>query len=365
MKKLLYITFLLIAFSPKTWAQADEEIDEKPSKENWKKREKFNDFFFDAMKEKAIGNYDKAIVNLEKCKLIDASDFTLNYEISLNYKYQKDYENAILFAEKAQEMAPDQKWIWYHLNTLYGLTRDYQKRAEVLKKLVDSMSNMRFLYASTLKNIRKYDEALAQITLVEKEQKLRPYQIGFALGVLDRIASDDRKEMWLKNHYKKYKNESFYPTQLLRFYKSKGKVAAATALEQELISKEIIKPKAPKIALTDVLPALKAKYEDQKDYKILKEILLLSADKKDWSNLVKYGQEGTEVFPSQPLVYLMYGLALNNTQSYKKAQQNLEMGLDFVLDNPKMEQNFFKQLRIAYKAQGNTKAVREIEKQLK
>jgi len=365
MKKFVYIAFLLIAFSPKTWAQADEEIDAKPAKENWKKREKFNNFFFDALKEKAIGNYDKAIVNLEKCKVIDDSDFTLNFEISLNYKYLKDYENAILYAEKAKKMAPDEKWIWYHLNTLYGLTRDYQKRAIVLEKLVDSMPNMRFLYASTLKNIRKYDEALAQIALVEKTQKLRPFQIGFAVGILDRIADDKQKETWLKSHYKKYKHDSFYAKELLRFYKTNGKTAQAQALEQELLAKGIIKTKAKASELTDALPALKSKYEAQKDYKVLKEILLLSADKKDWASLVKYGQEGTEVFPSQPLVYLMHGLALNNTQAFKKAQRTLETGLDFVLDNPKMEQDFFKQLRITYKAQGNTKAVREIEKQLK
>jgi len=364
MKKLLYIAFLLLILSPKTWAQADLESDEKSEKENWKKREAFNDFFFDAMKEKAIGNYDKAIENLEKCQEIDASDFTLNYEISLNYKYQKDYENAIFFGEKAMEMAPKEKWIWYHLNTLYGLTKNYQKRATVLAKLVDSMPNMRFLYASTLKNIRKYDEALAQITLVEKNQKLRPFQIGFAVGILDRIANDDKKEDWLKNHYKKYKNEDFYPKQLLRFYKAKGKTEAAQLLEQELLEKGVIVSKKPQ-ELTAVLPALKTKYEEQKDYKVLKEILLLSADKKDWNSLLKYGQEGSEVFPSQPLVYLMHGLALNNTQAYKKAQRSLETGLDFVLDNPRMKQDFMKQLLISYKAQGNNKAAKAIEKQLK
>ena len=366
MRKILYLMILVFGLSVSSWAQADEEIVAKPQKENWKKREVFEDFFFNALKEKAIGNYDKAIDNLEKCKTLDDSDFALDYEISLNYKYLKDYENAIFHGEKALAKAPNEKWIMYHLQTLYGLKYDYQNRAKMLGKLVDSMPDLRFLYASTLMNIRKYKEALAQINIIEKKQVLRPSQIGFAISILERLNDNTSYKSWLEMHYKKYPNEHFYARQLLKFYQNKGYDEEATAFEKELLAKGIIKAKATKPTSTlGIIAALKNKYEEQKEYKVLKELLLLLADSKDWNTLDNYAQNGEEVFPNQPLIYLMHGVALNSNKQYKKAAKTLETGLDFVIENPKIEQDFYKQLLLAYQGSGNTKAAKNIQKQLK
>ena len=43
---------------------------------------------------------------------------------------------------------------------------------------------------------------------------------------------------------------------------------------------------------------------------------------------------------------------LNNPEF---AIENLEIGLDFLLDDPKMEHDFYQQLSIAYQMKGNAK----------
>ena len=368
MQKKLIILFLILFLSPAIFAQIEEPIDKKEVAAA-KRKQKFEDYFFEALKEKAIGNYDKAIENLEKCKIINADEFTLDFEIALNYKYLKDYEKAIIYSEKALKEAATvdfdtKKWILYQLQTLYGLQKNYQKRAEMLKQLVDAMPDLRFVYIMTLKNIRNYDEAIAQMNSIEKQGKLEPYQIGFMLGIFDRLGDNDKQEQWLKQHYKKFPNTYFYPKQLLQFYKAKGYLDKASQLEQELINKGILSPKPKTQGLQALIPALKAKYDNQKSYKVLKELVLLAADKQDWQTVLKYAADGTEVFPNQPLVYLMYGVGLNNTKAYKKSTQILESGLDFVLDNPKMEHDFIKQLIIAYNGIGNTKKANQLKKQL-
>jgi len=46
-------------------------------------------------------------------------------------------------------------------------------------------------------------------------------------------------------------------------------------------------------------------------------------------------------------------VANNNSGDYKKAIDSLEMGLDFLIDNPNMEADFYSELSIAYKGLNN------------
>ena len=49
----------------------------------------FQKFFFDALQQKAIGNYDKAIEALENCQNIRKDDVAVIFEFSKNYFEQE------------------------------------------------------------------------------------------------------------------------------------------------------------------------------------------------------------------------------------------------------------------------------------
>ena len=53
-------------------------------------------------------------------------------------------------------------------------------------------------------------------------------------------------------------------------------------------------------------------------------------------------------YPSQPILYLVNGVALNKLKKGKEALSSLEMGLDFIIDDVKMEIDFYNQISIAY-----------------
>ena len=67
----------------------------------------------------------------------------------------------------------------------------------------------------------------------------------------------------------------------------------------------------------------------------------------------KKSLEALEIFPAQPILYLINGVANNKIKQPEKAIESLEMGLDYVIDNPKMESDFYKQLSEAYKQINN------------
>lgn len=87
------------------------------------------------------------------------------------------------------------------------------------------------------------------------------------------------------------------------------------------------------------------------------QLLLLNAyvEKKEYSSVTLQAEKGLERFPLQPEFYLYAGLANNQLKNYKKAKDYLEMGLDYIVENPTMEANFYMQLSETYNGLGDAK----------
>jgi tetratricopeptide (TPR) repeat protein len=78
-------------------------------------------------------------------------------------------------------------------------------------------------------------------------------------------------------------------------------------------------------------------------------------EKKQYSSITLQAENGLERFPLQPEFYLYAGLAYNQLKNYKKSKDYLEMGLDYIVDNPAMEANFYLQLSETYGGLGDAK----------
>lgn len=94
---------------------------------------------------------------------------------------------------------------------------------------------------------------------------------------------------------------------------------------------------------------------DPDNYNLLKNTLLFQIDFKKYEAAEKLSSEGLEIFPAQALLYLLNGVANNGLQKSDAAIASLETGLDFILEDPKMERDFYEQLIVAYTAKGDTK----------
>lgn len=90
------------------------------------------------------------------------------------------------------------------------------------------------------------------------------------------------------------------------------------------------------------------------NFNLLKNTLLFQIDLKKFEAAQKLSAQGLEIFPAQALLYLLNGVANNALGNNSDAIESLESGLDFIFENPKMEQDFYNQLANAYKSQGNS-----------
>ena len=90
-------------------------------------------------------------------------------------------------------------------------------------------------------------------------------------------------------------------------------------------------------------------------------LLLLEAyfQAKQFDAMTKKAMNMIDVYPSQPQFYYYAGLGNNQLQQFKNAKTVLEMGLDYVVDDIKLEANFNIQLGEAYNGLGDAKKKEE------
>ncbi|MCD6332936.1 MAG: tetratricopeptide repeat protein [Bacteroidales bacterium] len=75
----------------------------------------------------------------------------------------------------------------------------------------------------------------------------------------------------------------------------------------------------------------------------------------EWSKMAATAEQALEVFPNQPLFYLMKGVALTQIQKWDEAIKALKTGLKFPTSNTELNKQFYLSLADAYYKNGNSK----------
>lgn len=93
---------------------------------------------------------------------------------------------------------------------------------------------------------------------------------------------------------------------------------------------------------------LKAIEFDNSRYPIWNQLLFLESELNDKEGLERDSKRAAELFPNQPIPYLFYGVIQLENKNYKEAVEYLEIGKDYVIDNPPLKTQFFATLGDAY-----------------
>ena len=286
---LFSLLFFLISLKSYTQDSLSVAIDFTEEKEL-----KFQQFFFKALSQKSIGNYQKAIENLESCNQILPNNKSVFFEFSKNYLYLNNTLLAKEYINRAIIQDSKNIWMQKHLVKVFEKENNFFEAIKIQQKIIvlnpKENKNLVLLY---LKN-RDYIKALSFIKTLEEDNLLS----------LDLKKIKERLE---KNNYSE--------TQKVK------------------VSKDIYK-----------------RFETEKTYTVLKQILLATKDKPRL--LLKYSKEGIALFPAQPFVYLINGSTLNVNREFKKALEILQNGIDFVIEDA-MEALFYKEMALAYKGLNN------------
>jgi len=158
MKKLLFTALLVLLLCNPIllWSQSDPEV---PPIE----KDDFQDWFYESLKQKGIENYDKAIVELEKCLKIQPENATVFFELGKNYLALKNYSKAYESFESATKIDANNRWFWVGMYDVCYETKDFEKAIPIVIKLVEFKKEYKEELVSLYMNTQQFDKALELI----------------------------------------------------------------------------------------------------------------------------------------------------------------------------------------------------------
>ncbi len=422
-----------IVFIPQM-AHAQVDFNKRPDDDLGNVEDEFQEHFFEALKQKGIENYGRAVDALHKCLNLDSSKPVIYFELGKNYNKLKNFGAAEENLKKAIDMQPDNVWFLDELYDVYFQQDDIRNALKTIKQLVkyhpDYKEDLAALYVREEKYklaLNILDELDEEFGLSESRDAMRNDIYSITGNADDRIENleqriannpnnednhlkliyrysqtGDKKNAFkaAQNLLKLKPDSKFVHLALYKFYLQDNKVEdAISSVKTVLTSPEINADAKAKVlkdfvafvatnpeyetdliditslidgnkdaqthsdlgqyylkagdkakALSNFKEALK---QSPNDFKLIKDVLLLQLDLKDYNAVITDSEQALELYPAQPILYLVNAVANNNLGAPKKAIDNLEMGLDFLIDNPSMEADFYSELSIAHKALNN------------
>jgi tetratricopeptide (TPR) repeat protein len=125
--------------------------------------DKFQDYFFEALKQKGIENYDRALIYLDQCLMLSPDNAVVYFELGKNHLALKDYKKAYASFEKATQIDPTNKWFWVGMYDVSYETRDYNSAIVAINKLIPFDSKFKEDLTSLYMSTNQFDKALELI----------------------------------------------------------------------------------------------------------------------------------------------------------------------------------------------------------
>ncbi|MFT3741045.1 MAG: tetratricopeptide repeat protein [Breznakibacter sp.] len=165
---------ILMFLSCKTQHSVSNEIDGQSTNQSLEDESlrKFNYFFYEANREKMLGDIEKSANFFIECLKLDPTSSASMYELSNLYILNKQYAKAQALMERAVALNPQNEWYLQMLANLYQQNNNNLKAIEILEKLTKTSSNNEnYLYdlVLLLENEKKYDDALLKLDLLEEK----------------------------------------------------------------------------------------------------------------------------------------------------------------------------------------------------
>lgn len=258
--------------------------------------DEFQENFFEALKQKGIQNYDRAVDLLLKCKQLEPTNSVVDYELAKAYLLDKKYVEAQDYAIAALVSKPED--YWYLDNLLTILDKQGSPIEAIKPRIPNQNQKLQQNMAVFLFKTKKYEEAVK---------------------VLNRLES------------------SLFKSELTR----KINDSLQKKKPEQVAQAEVIKEDAD-----DPVAQLKATMEQ-----------LMAAS--NFKKLLNESQEALDTYPLQPYFYYAYGTALIGTGNSNKGIEVLESGLDYLLDDENLQSMIYRKLSEGYTKIGNTQKANE------
>jgi tetratricopeptide (TPR) repeat protein len=233
--KIIFIVTLTVlqSYSPAVFSQADlRHSDTFP---------KSREIYYEASKEKVLGNYDKAIELYKKVLDYDADDAAAMFELASIYADQGKIDDALVYAEMTGRTDPSNKWNNLLLVELYQARGKYAEAGKIIDQLIAAQpENFEYLqdqalnsiYSGDYKNAIKYYDMLEERLGIIEDISIQKEKIYIMLGKPDKAIEEIRKLAAT------FPEETRYLEMLAELYMNNGDQAKALDIYQQILTLE-------------------------------------------------------------------------------------------------------------------------------
>ena len=165
-KSCLLFLIILFSFSGRLFAQQKEDPLNK------RERKKYNEIFFEAEKEKNLGNTEKALDLYEELYSMSSSNATVCYELAQIYATKGESNKAVDFARCATDLDHHNKWYQLLLAGIYGEFSMWEEQIKVLNHLISlDTTNPDYRYELSMAYLQNEEplKAVEQLNEVEED----------------------------------------------------------------------------------------------------------------------------------------------------------------------------------------------------
>lgn len=301
----------------------------------------FQDSFYEALKQKGIENYDRAVTALDKCLQLQPNNPVIHFELGKNYLKMKQYQRAYESFEKASQLDPKNRWYFAGMYDVCYETKDYNKAIAIVEKLIPFKKEYKEDLVSLYMNTQQFDKALDLINELNDQVGKSEIRDNYKAQILqDAKYQGPEKANLLEQIKKNPKEESNYISLIFLYSESNQEEKAmevAKQLEKEIPTSDWAQVSLFKFHLNngDGDAAVKSmnlvldskKIDGKIKHRILNEFLIFAIDKpkydKDLEKAIGYFANDKSVEVPKEL-----GKFYQNKKMWDKAAKYYGMQLD-------------------------------------
>ena len=311
------------------------------------------------------GKYDEYVKAFEELVQQYPTDFNFLNDLAYAYVFTGEYKKAIVEYNKIEQKIGVNESLVNQKVKLYSQIGDYQGGVKEYEKLIKTnLENTRYyaLLAEYCSKNKMDDKALWAYKQIEKINPDDPYvHISLAdyynkrnnpqksfeelkLGMANKNLGLNIKVNLLSTYYSDtldeiQKKQALELSEIL--IKTYPDNSVAKSLYASLLYHNEEYKKARKLT-SEVLT------QDSLNYGLWEQLLFCDMYLNDYKNLANESNEVIDLFPNQPLPYLMNGISNIQLKNYEKAVNSLEAGKDFVAGNTDLLAEFYNYLGDSY-----------------
>ena len=228
-------------------------------------RDKIKGDYYDASKQRILGNYNEALFLFKECLAIDPNNSAANFEIGDILEADKKPDSAITYATKAVRQEPNN--VWYE--ELYaeclqdkGMYKDVINVYDGLVKAHPSVTDYYFKLAVAQIQAQEYEEAAATYQAIEKLDPIfNDELVHEEIKIYERAKDYPKAEMQVQRLINHDSTQTLYYNMLGDLYEMEGKGDKAFEVYKKL---EQVSPNDPLVHLS---LADYYRTDKQKDYR--------------------------------------------------------------------------------------------------